>query len=173
MRLLAGVLFVGITGCVFGDLTVNPASPRPNVVIAADKSPTTLILAPSIPNDYVIPGTGSINEVTVHGWRQTLDAGFHAAFGGGPSGRKLELMEAELEFKPAAVGQGGTRAVVAAIRYKARVLDAQGQELSVYAGRATAREANTAANPQGMTDNASKAVESLYEGLTTELLVKQ
>jgi hypothetical protein len=169
MRASVLLILVGISGCLW-DLTVNPSSPRPNVVLAADKSPAALILAPSIASDFVIPGNGSVNAVTVHGWRQTLDAGFHAAFPAGPSGRKLELMEAELGFGPAAVGRGGTAAVVATIRYKARVLDAQGNELSVFAGTATAREANTAANAQGMTDNAGKAVESLYEGLTTDVL---
>jgi hypothetical protein len=164
-------LALAVSGCLW-DLTVNPTSPRPNVVIAADKSPAVLVLAPTIASDFVIPGNGSVNDVTVHGWRQTLEAGFHAAFPTGPSGRKLELMEAQLAFGPAAAGWGGTAAVVASIRYKARVLDAQGNELSVFAGTATARAANTAANAQGMTANAGMAVEALYEGLTAELLAK-
>jgi hypothetical protein len=166
---------VVLTGCLMGmgsNLGVEPASPRPNVLVAADKTPSALILAPGITDDFVIPPTGSVHQVPVHGWRQTLDAGFHSAFPAGGSGRKLELMEAELAFSPAAVGMGGTRAVVATIRFKARLLDASGSELGVVAGTAAAKEADVSPTVPAMTDNAAKAVESLYEGLTAELLAK-
>jgi hypothetical protein len=70
------------------------------------------------------------------------------------------------------VGVGGTVAVVATIRFKARLLDASGKELALLAGTVTARESNVSPSEAGMTDNASKAVEALYEVLTTELLAK-
>jgi hypothetical protein len=155
------------------NLAVGPASPRPNVMLAQDKTPSVLALMPTIRNDYVIPGTGSVDAVPVRGWQSTLAAGFRNAF---PtltnSGRKLELYEAELSFAPAAVGMGGTAAVVAQIRYKARATDSAGKELGVLAGTVKAREANVSATEAGMTDNASKAVEALYETLATELFAK-
>jgi hypothetical protein len=175
MRLLAPLFIISvllIPGCWFSNLAVSPASPRPNVMLAEAKTPASLVLAPDIANDFVIPQNASMNAVPVHGWRQTLEAGFHNAFPSGSAGRKLELFSAELTFAPAAVGRGGTAAVVATIRFKARVLDPSGKELAVLAATAVAREANVSPSEAGMTDNASKAVEALYEVLTAELLAK-
>jgi hypothetical protein len=176
MKLVSSMLFLcfavfGLAGC--WHLAVGPAAPRPNVMLAQDKTPAALVLDPGIADTFVIPGTGSVNSVPVRGWRGTLEAGFRSAFPpGSPTGRKLELIEAELTFAPAAVGFGGTAAVRANIRFKARVLDASGKEIGVLAGNAAAREANVSASEAGMTDNASKAVEALYEVLATELLAK-
>ena len=172
MRMLATLVFASATlvaGC--WNLAVGPASPRPNVVLAQDKTPGTIVLAPAIPDEFVIPHNASVNEVPVRAWRQTLEAGFKNAFPSG-GGRKLELLSAELSFSPAAVGRGGTAAVVATIRFKARTLNASGKELMVFAGTVQAREANVSASEEGMTDNASKAVEAMYEMLTAELLAK-
>jgi hypothetical protein len=100
-----------------------------------------------------------------------LTAGYQSAFpGAGGPGRQLELLSAELSFGPAAVSQAGTVAVVAMIRFKARVVDASGNELASFAGTVQAREANTSTSEDGMTDNAAKAVEALYETLARELL---
>lgn len=153
------------TGCV---LNVGPASPHPNVMVHASEAPAALVLAPTIAESFVIPGTGSINQVNVTGWRTTLETGFHNAFPAeSGSGRQLELLQAELGFSPRAVGRGGTAAVSANIRFKARLVSRSGEELGVLAGTAQAREAIT--RPSGMTDNASKAVEAMYEMLTEEL----
>jgi hypothetical protein len=142
-------------------------------MLTQDKAPSVLVIMPPVPNDYVIPSNASVNEVPVHGWRTTLEYGFRNAFPAVTgSGRKLELYEAELSFAPAAVGMGGTAAVVAQIRFKARSLDPSGKELGVLAGTVRAREANTSASEQGMTSNASKAVEALYETLAAELFAK-
>ena len=165
---LAVVLSVG--GC---SLAVGPGSPRPNVMIAADKTPSTLVLGNDVRDAYSIPGHGSMKEVDVRGWRGTLERGFQSGFPGGNSGRKLELIAAELSFSPAAVsGTAGTSAVFAAIRFKARLLDASGAEVGVLAGTASSGEANASPSEEGMTDSASKAVSAMYEQLSTELLSK-
>ncbi len=169
---VVGILMV-LPAC--GHLVVGPAVPRPNVMLAAVKVPAELVLAPTVPDAFVIPGTGSVNAVPVTGWRGTLDAGFKNAFASpGKDGRKLEILMAELSFGAAVVsGQFGTVAVTAAIRFKARLLDASGRELGALAGTAPARESNGSPTPAGMTDNAAKAVEALYETLAAELLAKQ
>ena len=166
------VVVVGLvaTGC--GHLAVGPASPRPNVIVAPEKAPVSLVLAPTVPDDFVIPDSGSVNEVPVKSWRQTLTAGFQSAFPRGGVGRRLEILQAELSFGPAAVGRGGTAAVIAQIRFKARLFDETGNEIGALAGTSHAREANVSASEAGMTDNATKAVESLYEVLATELIAK-
>jgi hypothetical protein len=162
------------TGCV--PLTVGPGSPRPNVIVAAEKLPASLVLDPAILDDFVIPSTGSGSEVTVRSWRTTLTAGYQSAFPTpGTSGRQLVLLKAELSFAPAAVsggGRGGTAAVIAAVRYQAKLLDSSGNELGAIAGNAQAREPNINLREPGMTDNASKAVDALYEALVVDLLSK-
>jgi len=171
LRLLAALacsLFV--SAC--WNLSVGPSSPRPNILLTADKTPARLVMGPAVKNEFTIPDTASVNEVPVRGWRVTLEYGFRNAFPQATSGRTLELIEAELSFGPAAVGRGGTAAVVGAIRFKARVLDASGAEVGALAGTATAREANTSASEEGMTRNAQLAVEALYEKVAAELLIK-
>jgi hypothetical protein len=155
-----------LAGCV---LNVGPSSPRPNVMIRASDAPTELTLAPNIQESYVIPRSASINQVNVTGWRTTLEAGFHNAFpsGDAQSGKRLEILEADLSFSPRAVGEGGTAAVSANIRFKARLVGPSGEELGALAGTAQAREAIT--NVNGTTDNASKAVEAMYELLVAKL----
>jgi hypothetical protein len=112
-----------------GNLRVDPASPRPNVDLAAAISPASLTLDASIRDSFVIPRTPSVNEVPVSGWRGTLTRGFDAGFKGGASGRVLVLREAELSFGPAAIGMGGTAAVRAHIRFKSSLVDPSGAEL--------------------------------------------
>jgi hypothetical protein len=167
-------LVCALAACGCGHLEVVSTVPRPNVVVAPDKAPSGQILGPAVPDAFVIPGTGSVNPVPVSGWRATLETGFRNAFvRPGPSGRQLEIDLAELSFSPAAVsGQFGTVAVVAAIRFQARLLDQTGAEIAALAGTVYAREANGSPDTAGMTDNAKKAVESLYEMLTAELLAK-
>jgi hypothetical protein len=158
-------------GC--GKLAVGPSAPHPNVMVAADAAPAGLVLGAAIADNYTIPKTASVNAVPVKGWRQTLDAGYRSAFpAAGGSGRRVELLEAELGFAPAAVSMAGTAAVIASIRFKARLLDPTGGELAALAGTVEAREANVSPSEQGMTDNAKKAVEALYEKLAKELLAK-
>jgi hypothetical protein len=158
-------------GCV--PLSVGPGSPRPNVIVAPDKVPAAIVLDPAIRDEFVIPGTGSVRDVTVRSWRTTLTTGYQNAFPtAGGSGRRLVLLKADLSFGPAAVSSSGTSAVVAAIRYQARLLDSSGNELGAIAGNAEAREVNTSPREAAMTDNASKAVDALYEALAANLLSK-
>ena len=159
-----------VTAC--GPLKVGPATPRPNVVVAQANTPSVVLIAPGVPDQFVIPEANGIRSVNVRGWRGTLQAAFHNAFpSGGPNGRKLELVSVELSFAPAAVSAHyGVAAIIAQIRYKVRLLDASGQELGAAAGTVEAREASVSAKEEAMTNNAAKAVEALYEKVTAELL---
>ncbi len=164
---------LGLAACA--DLTVGASSPQPNVMVAQKMAPTSLVLGSAIKDDFVIPATRSVSEVPVHAWRETLTAGFRNAFPAarGEPGRRLELIEADLSFAPAAVSPqmfDRTTAVYATIRFKARVLDAGGEEQYAIAGTVHSREANVAATQDGMTENAMKVVEALYEKLSSELL---
>jgi hypothetical protein len=142
-------------------------------MVAPENTPAGVVLGSAIQDNFVIPGTASVGQVPVRSWRQTLELGYRSAFPVvGGSGRRIEIIEAALSFAPAAVSKQGTAAVVASIRFKARMLDASGGELAALAGTVEAREANVSPSEQGMTDNAMKAVEALYEKLASDLLPK-
>ena len=132
-----------------------------------------LVLGADVKDEFIIPETGSVDEVTVRGWRGTLESGFRNAYPvAGASGRKLELLTAELSFAPAVLSLRGTLAVLAQIRFKARLLDKSGTELGALAGLVEAREVNTVSTVTSLTDNAAKAVEALYEKLNVDLATK-
>jgi len=171
---LLAIAAVALLVASCGNLSGGPAAPRPNVIVSAENAPANIVVGPAVLDDFVVPATGSVRAVSVRGWRRTLTAGYQSALPtAGSSGRQLELISADLSFAPAAVSaQFGTAAVIGAIRFKARLLDATGKELGSFAGTAQAREANASASEAGMTDNASKTVEALYEALATELLSK-
>jgi hypothetical protein len=171
VALIAGACVPGLT-IPGSHLAVGPATPRPNVAIAPEKRPAKLVLGPAVADAYVVPKTGSVNEVPVRGWRGTLEAGYASAFPAAPTGRTLTIEEAELSFSPAAAGPGGTAAVYAVIRFKARVVDETGTKGGELAGTAQAREADVSPTEEGMTDNAAKAVEAMYEVIVAELLSK-
>jgi hypothetical protein len=166
-------LFVPALGCA--DLTVGPSAPQPNILVPQKLAPASLVLGPAIQDDFLIPATRSVSEVPVQRWRQTLTTGFRNAFPAarGEPGRKLELIEAELSFGPAAVSPqmfDRTTAVYGTIRFKARLLSATGEEEAAIAGTVHSREANVSATTEGMTESAMKVVEALYERLATDLV---
>lgn len=170
---LAFAVGASLLGCA--DLTVGPSTPRPNVLVAQRLAPTSLVLGPAIKDEFLVPATRSVSEVPVQSWRQTLTSGFRNAFPAarGEPGRRLELLEAELSFGPAAVSPqmfDRTTAVYGTIRFKARLLSASGEEEATIAGTVHSREANVSATPEGMTESAMNVVEALYERLATDLL---
>lgn len=172
-RACALALFASLLGCA--DLTVGPSSPQPNILVPQKLAPASLVLGPAIKDDFLIPATRSVSEVPVQRWRQTLTTGFRNAFPAarGEPGRKLELIEAELSFGPAAVSPqmfDRTTAVYGTIRFKARLLSASGEEEAAIAGTVHSREANVSATTEGMTESAMKVVEALYERLATDLV---
>jgi len=172
-RACALALLASPLGCA--DLTVGPSAPQPNILVPQKLAPASLVLGPAIKDDFLIPATRSVSEVPVQRWRQTLTTGFRNAFPAarGEPGRKLELIEAELSFGPAAVSPqmfDRTTAVYATIRFKARLLSAAGEEEAAIAGTVHSREANVSATTEGMTESAMKVVEALYERLATDLV---
>lgn len=160
-------------GCA--DSTVGPSAPQPNILVPQKLAPASLALGPAIKDEFLIPATRSVSEVPVQSWRQTLTTGFRNAFPAarGEPGRKLELIEAELSFGPAAVSPqmfDRTTAVYGTIRFKARLLSASGEEEAAIAGTVHSREANVSATTEGMTESAMKVVEALFERLATDLI---
>lgn len=172
------LFFVIVTVALFAgcrpNLTVVPTTPKPNVALSADSAPAALKLADSVKDEFSTTEEGGVMAVPVKGWRSTLTKGFESAFNpSGKEGRTLEILMADLSFAPAAVAANhNVVAVRAQIRFKARLLAADGTELGIVAGTAEARDANTSPSSETMTANAAQAVETMYEGLTSELIQK-
>ncbi|MBK8168715.1 MAG: hypothetical protein IPK60_00040 [Sandaracinaceae bacterium] len=164
-----GALVVSVAGCATA--RVRPVSPRPNLVIAADNAPAAIRFGAEVHDDFVIPGNSSIGEVRVDAWTWTLTEAFRNGFRRyQSSSRRISLDAADLSFSPASVnGIGGTVAVTATIRYRARLLDARGATLAETAGTVHARDVTTSAS--GLTDNAAQAVEAMFEALAREWFV--
>jgi hypothetical protein len=167
-------LLILVTGC--GPLIVGPSSPRPDVRVPAGSAPGALVLDPSIRDAFVILDTGAVGEVNVTGWRTTLEAGFHNAFpgNGAAGGARLELLKADLAFVPAILVVNhagkplGSKTIRARVHFRARLVSPSGEELGALEGNVAPRE--SAATFSGVTDNASKSVEVLYEALAAKLL---
>jgi hypothetical protein len=164
-------LIVAGCGSMLGaELRVDPASPHPNIDLLPTQMPHTLELDPSIMDAFVVPKTDAVNEVPVSGWRSTLMRGFTSGFIGGSSHRSLRLRDLQLSFSPVALGPGGTAAVRATIRFKASVLDENGEEVERESGEVSARDAATRPTPEAITANASQAVEAMYEAIAVKIV---
>lgn len=153
---------------------VGPLNPKPNVMVRPDIAPSRLVVDASVKDSFVISHPGAYLDVHVTGWRQSLQNGFGNAFpAGATSGRTLELLQANLSFAPAAASTWGVAAVVAMIRFKARLVDRTGTEVASLAGTAQAREllpTPTGPADEALARNAAEAIEALYEQLSERLI---
>lgn len=166
------IAYLMVAGCglMLGELRVDPASPHPNIDLTAAQAPHTLELDPGIVDSFVVPKTDSVNDVPVSGWRTTLMRGFASGFKDSSSNRSLRLRDLQLSFSPVALGPGGTAAVRATIRFKASVLDENGEEVERESGEVSARDAATRPTPEAITANASQAVEAMYEAIAVKIV---
>ena len=78
----------------------------------------------------------------------------------------VQIVEASVELAPAAVSVYGVVAATVHVRYKARLLDAQGNVLKRSARTVTSKRATNDRN--GMTELAADAVASMYETMAAD-----
>jgi hypothetical protein len=152
------------------------SNPHPNTPFT-HVAPYSLALAidPSIVDSFAAdaPFTRTADEVTVAGWRGTLENGFRNGFArffqpppaSGNADLTLRLVRADLSYP-------GRRAL---ITYKAELLDANGRTLNVVAGTVgskppTTRERDPWDETSYETVWAATAVETLYEALARDLV---
>lgn len=168
---VVALLFLG--GC---SVTVGRSASRPNIDLAKQQSSLGLVLEPEVKDQFSVvinsPETVHVNE-----WRGTLEDGFRAGFaaafqmGSDATDLRIQLAEAELTYAPTAVGRNGaTAAVEAQIRFKARLVDAQGQVLKRSNGTVSSKRSATS-GPQVSGVTAS-AVESLYEQISRDFFTE-
>lgn len=159
------------SGCT---LSVAQGNPRPNIDLPESKAGLKLVMDESVRNTFEVPGRGGINKGEVEQWRETLARGFQNGFGtafqtnADPSELTLQLSEVELEFAPTAVAShGGAVAAEAQIRYKARLVDAQGNVVRRSNGTVASKRSTGRADE--VTLIAESAVESMYEKIAMDL----
>jgi hypothetical protein len=165
---LTALLFA--TGCT---LSVAAGNPRPNLDLPESQTALALELDPAVRDAFQIPGRSGMNETHVEAWRTTLERGFSNGFRSsfktdGGKDLVLQVVEAELEFAPTAVtAKGGPVAVEAQIRYKARLVDAQGNVVRRSTGTVASKRSTSKAAE--ITSISESAVESMYEKIASDV----
>lgn len=137
-----------------------------------------LVIAPEIPDQFDVPEQNGVTAVPVESWHRSLANGFRNgpgkffAAGDTSSGLRLVLLEARLDYVPTAMLARGARvgaaAVVARVRYMARLATATGEVI----GRAQGEVYSTQPWMEmgGSSTTGSEAIEAMYVDLTKKLL---
>lgn len=174
----ATVIFLGVLlslGCISAPVArIVRSSPKPNIDLPERNLALGLTLDEQVKDAFKVPPRSGVPETDVTAWRATLEKGFHNGLGKAfrtqeeKSELTLQLVEAELEFVPAAVnGYGQTVSAEAHVRYKARLMDAGGNVVRRSSGTVTSKRATSDHNE--FTLVAKSAVETLYERIASEL----
>ncbi|MFY0526561.1 hypothetical protein ACN28I_26605 [Archangium gephyra] len=149
------------TGCT---VTVAQLNPSPNLDMAPTSQSLSLKLEDSVRDSLAVdigPGRLEVNE-----WRHSLERGFTNAFtnsyalGNGTTELTLQLLEAGPDLLLGSAGGENSKAI-GQIRYKARLLDAQGNIVKRLTGTAIGRK--EALNRDGIPLALQSAVETMYE----------
>lgn len=164
-------LAVALTGLLLASgctMKIAQGNPRPNIDLPESKAGMKLVMDDAIQNNFEVPSRGGINKGEVEQWRETLQRGFQNGFASAfktdtdSPELTLQLLEVSLEFAPTAVtAKGGTAAAEAQIRYKARLVDAQGNVVRRSTGTVASKRSVTRADE--VTLISESAVESMYE----------
>ncbi len=157
------------TGCA---LSVKAGNPRPNVDLPESQASLALDLDPAIRDAFKAPSGDSLPPSDVQAWRTTLERGFQNSFRSvfkaeGGSALVLKIVEADLMLAATAVDDGGVAAAEAQVRYKARLVDAQGNVVRRSVGTVVSKRSAT--SRAGVTPVVESAVESMYEKIAQDL----
>jgi hypothetical protein len=160
-RLLLPLLLL-CTGCT---VTVAQLNPTPNLDLAPTSLSLSLQMEQSV-QDSLVVSFGSTAQMEVNDWRNSLEKGFTNAFkssyalGTGPSELTLQLVEVNPDLVFGSVSNDSGKAT-GQIRYKARLLDAQGNIVKRLTG--TARGHKDALSRETISLALQSAVETMYE----------
>lgn len=136
----------------------------------------TLVIAPEIPDRFDVPEQNGVTAVPVESWRTSLTNGFRngpSRFFASGDTLHLVLVEARLDYVPTALfGRGaqvsGTAAVVARVRYLARLTTASGEVLGRAQGEVFSVQPWT--DMGGSSTTGAEAIEAMYVDLAKKLL---
>lgn len=155
-------LFLLCAGCT---VTVAQLNPSPNLDLAPTTQSLSLQMEKSVQDSLVVSFTPTAH-MEVNDWRYSLEKGFTNAFkssyalGKGPSEWTLQLVEVNPDLVFGSVSNDSGKAT-GQIRYKARLLDAQGNIVKRLTG--TARGHKDALSQETISLALQSAVEAMYE----------
>ncbi|MCY1017397.1 hypothetical protein [Pyxidicoccus sp. MSG2] len=158
------------TGCTF---SVAAGDPRPNIDLPESQASLALEMDPSVRDVFHVPSRSGVAPTNVEAWRTTLERGFKNGFRSafktdGGKDLVLHIVEAELELVPAEVqDNGGVVSTEAQVRYKARLVDAQGNVVRRSTGTVSSKRSTS--RPKETTLIAESAVETMYEKIAQDI----
>lgn len=161
-RLLLPLLLL-CTGCT---VTVARLNPSPNLDLAPTSQSLSLQMEKAV-QDSLVVSFGPTAQLEVNDWRRSLEKGFTNAFKSsyalrkeGPSELTLQLVEVAPDLVFGSVSNDSGKAT-GQIRYKARLLDAQGNIVKRLTG--TARGHKDALYRDDIPLALQSALEAMYE----------
>lgn len=156
-------LWLLCSGCT---VTVAQLNPSPNLDLAPTSQSLSLQMDQAV-LDSVVVSFGSTAQMEVNDWRSSLEKGFINAFKSsyalgkeGPSELTLQLVEVNPDLVFGSVSNDSGKAT-GQIRYKARLLDAQGNILKRLTGTALGHK--DALSRETLPLALQSAVETMYE----------
>jgi hypothetical protein len=160
-------VIASLAGC--GTLKVAALDPQRMVDIADPGASLSLALEPTVQGTFTIPEQSGIREVQVSAWHQTLTRGFGAAFGTSATvvdhdgAWVVSLKQAQLDFVPDAIYEGGGAAAVRArLRYLGRVTrTADGEVLARLSGEIVSEGVWSTSGGEASTS--TEVVEKLFQ----------
>ena len=164
---LSSLVIGSIVGCAA--MKVAALDPKPMVDIADPGASLSLALEPTVEDAFTIPEQSGIREVQVSAWHQSLTKGFKAAFGTSATVVErdgawvVSLKQAQLDFVPDAIYEGGGAAAVRArLRYLGRVTrTADGEVLARLAGEIVSEGVWSTSG--GEVSTSTEVVEKLFQ----------
>lgn len=175
------VLLIGSLLCLFPaacaeiPIYIIKMDPYPDIHLERKADETlALIIAESIPDEFMVPEIEDIRPLKVKEWRSTLEAGFRNGFGDlrkiVPSGadQTLEILRADPRMVPKTEVGFFVHSAAAQVTYHARIQDKTGVILKQSWGtvEASKRVRNAYDSSRNMTD----AVARMYEKIALDLL---
>jgi len=174
-----------LSACLTGSMQTEAArvrvlDPRPLIDLPTHNQSLGLTFAPEVPDAFMVPEQNGVTPVPVEGGHATLTNGFKngpGRFFADPAGRPPEyqvvLMTTALDYVPTAMfARGapvtGAAAVVARLRYMARLVNAAGQVIGRAQGELISTQQWTQAG--GSSTTCKEVVESMFVDLSKQLL---
>ncbi len=168
-RFLVPALLAALFCASCGPIEVRRSRPRPNIDLPSSAKSLRLEIAPEVPDELHVPPRNGFASLDLHAWHYTLEYGFGSGFRDAfhlvratPYDLAIQVAETEVELVAAAVSaRYGVIAAGAQIRFKVRLLDANGQVVA--RSTHTVASPRTTTQPDEIDDVVAGAVEAMYE----------
>jgi hypothetical protein len=170
---LAAILIaVLLLGCA---IQVGHGYPKPNVDLSPREVRLGISFAPEVADELTVTTQG-LRPIQIREWHGTLMQGFLGAFDESfelvdkKPHYRLVFVSTSIEAAPTAVSMyAGAVAITALVRYKVRLVAADGRVLARLAGTADAKRSSV--SPDDVGPMIDTAVETMYEQIAKEIFI--